>query len=92
MLSSRKFAVARYRRSTGEYNEENEHLLQMYKKYKPIKQELFTDYYYTFLRKNSMHTPQLKSLLMQAEEVGLMKIWEDQVRFIIVIRTTIIYR
>ncbi|XP_065161853.1 uncharacterized protein [Atheta coriaria] len=79
MLSSKKFAVARFRRSNGAYYEQYQHLLQMYKRYKPIKPELFTDYLYISLRKHSMHTPEMLKLKNTAEETGLMKVWEEQV-------------
>lgn len=79
LLSSRKYAVGRYRRNNGQYYEDEEHLEQMYKKFKPVTPELFYDHYYIMLRHSSIHTPLLKNLVMNAKEVGLMKVWEDQV-------------
>lgn len=79
LLSSREYAVARYRRINGDYFEDEEYLQQMQGKYKPITPELFTNYYYILLRKNSMHTYQLQELVRTAEEAGLMRFWEEDV-------------
>lgn len=80
LLSSGEYAVARYRRSNGDYNEDSTHLKQMHRKFKPVTPELFTNYYYILLRKNSMHTYELQRLVQSAEESGLMKFWEEDVR------------